>query len=236
MSDERAETEVWRCRYCEEQVGTSGGEPEEDCNCGQNEWHLIVGDGLGEDHSEDPDSLTKDELYDEIADEAGLDEKETTAAAPLKRQHLVELLRHLRSQSSEREALQEARDHLYAALNDGGEMDNLTREHVGEAYSAVAEALDGTEDRTEDETEETSESDSEDGDGYLRHHFPVKDMVDQEELNERALDDAMERFGTGNSPIESRDELEIRRLIIEDGVARYEVSHPKLSSGLVEPI
>lgn len=124
--------------------------------------------------------------------------------------------------------LQEARDHLYAALNDGGEMDNLSREHVGEAYSAVVDVLKGT--------EEPSESDSEDGDGYLRHHFPVRDIVDQEDLNERVLDNAMERFGTGNSPIESRDELEIQSVIIEDQVAVYEVSHPKLSSGEVKPL
>jgi len=124
-------------------------------------------------------------------------------------------------------ALQEARDHLYAALNGDGEMDNLPREHVGEAYSAVVDVLDGD--------EETSESCSEDGDGYLREHFPVKDMVDQEELNERVLDHAMERFGTGNSPIESRDELELKRVVIQDQVAVYEVSHPKLSSGEVKP-
>lgn len=46
-----------------------------------------------------PEKLTKDELYEEIVEIAGLPEKETTGSYTLRREHLAELVRHLREDS-----------------------------------------------------------------------------------------------------------------------------------------
>jgi hypothetical protein len=48
-----------------------------------------------------PEKLTKDELYEEIVEIAGLPEKETTGSYTFRREHLVELVRHLRREGGQ---------------------------------------------------------------------------------------------------------------------------------------
>lgn len=48
-----------------------------------------------------PEKLTKDELYEEIVEIANLPEKETTGSYTFRREHLVELVRHLRSEGDQ---------------------------------------------------------------------------------------------------------------------------------------
>ena len=44
-----------------------------------------------------PERMTKDELYEEIIEIADLPEKANTGSYSFRREHLVELLRHLRT-------------------------------------------------------------------------------------------------------------------------------------------
>jgi len=48
-----------------------------------------------------PEKLTKDELYEEIVEIAGLPEKKTTGSYTFRREHLVELVRYLRTESDQ---------------------------------------------------------------------------------------------------------------------------------------
>lgn len=48
-----------------------------------------------------PDRMTKDELYNAIIEEADLPNKKNTGSYSFRREHLVELLRHIRGDSSE---------------------------------------------------------------------------------------------------------------------------------------
>lgn len=50
-----------------------------------------------------PERLTRDELYDEVVELAGLPEKSTTGSHPFKKHHLVSLVEYLRSNGSSKE-------------------------------------------------------------------------------------------------------------------------------------